>query len=79
MLRVEKAYMKRKLNEETILNTTSYETVQLRACIHHSTYNEASFEATRRRQSETSCTFFGTYVRRHPFSEAIIETPLSEN
>jgi len=79
MLRAENAYMKQKLNEETVLNATSYETIQPRARIHKSIYNEASFEATRRRQSETSCTFFRTFIRRHPFSEAIIETLLPKN
>jgi len=34
MLRAENAYLNQKLNEETILNTTSYETVQPRAHIH---------------------------------------------
>ena len=47
MLRAENAYMKRKLNEETTLNTTSYEIVQPRPCIHQSTYNEDKEEATR--------------------------------
>ena len=70
--------MRRSLNEETILNT-SFETDQPRACIHQSTYNEEIFEATRRRLPETSSTFVGTCIRRHPFPEAIIETPLPEN
>lgn len=45
MLRTENAYKQQKLNEETILNTTSLETVEPRIRIHQSTYNEASFEA----------------------------------
>ena len=39
MLRAEKAYLKRKLNEETILNT-SFETVQPRTHIHQRVHNE---------------------------------------
>ena len=42
-------------------------------------YNEESFEATRRKVPETSNMFVGTSVRRHPFSETIIETPLPKN
>ena len=43
MLRSKNAYMKQNLNEETILNKTSLETVKLRGRIHQSTYNEVSF------------------------------------
>jgi len=75
MLRTENAYMKRKLNEETILNT-SFETVQPRTHIHQMVHNEESFETTRKRIPETSSIFVGISVRRPPFSEAIIETPL---
>jgi len=39
MLRAENAYMKRKLNEETILNT-SFETVQSRTQVHQRVHNE---------------------------------------
>jgi len=70
--------MRRKLNEETVLNT-SFETVQPRACIHQNTYNEESFEATRRRLLKTIDTFAKTSIRRHPFSEVIIEISLPEN
>jgi len=37
MLRAKNAYMKWKMNEETVLNTISFEIVQLRARIHHNT------------------------------------------
>jgi len=70
--------MKRNLNEETVLNT-SFETVQPRTHIHQRVYNEESFEATRKRIPETYGIFVGISVRRHPFSEAIIETLLLEN
>ena len=70
--------MKRKLNEETILNT-SFETVQPRTHIHQRVHNEKRFETTRKRIPETSGIFVEISVRRHPFSEAIIETPLPEN
>jgi len=79
MLRAENVYMKQKLNEETILNTTSLEIVEPIRRIHQSTYNEASFEATQKRRQETSRTFFGTSVGRHSFFKTIIETPLLEN
>jgi len=49
MLTAENAYMRRRSNEEIVLNA-SFEIVQPRACIHQSTYNEISFEATKRRQ-----------------------------
>jgi len=77
ILRAENAYMRRRLNEEIVLKT-SFETVQPRACIQQSVYNEESFEVTRWKLSETSGTFAGTTVRRHLFSEAIIETSLPE-
>jgi len=48
MLRAENVYMKRKLNEETILNT-SLETVQPRTPIHQRVHNEQSFEVTRKK------------------------------
>jgi len=67
------------LNEEIVLNRTSLETVEPRRRIYESEYSEPSFEATQRRRSETSSTFFGTSMRRHPFLEAIIETSLPEN
>ena len=67
MLRDENAYMKQKLNEETILNTTSLDIVDLRRHIHQSTYNEASFEVMQRRRPKTSSTFFGTFVGRNSF------------
>ena len=68
--------MKRKLNEKTNLNT-SFETIQPRSHIHKRVDNEESFEATRKRIPETSGTFTRIFVRRHQFSEAIVETPLS--
>jgi len=46
MLKAENTYMRRMLNEETVLNT-SFEIVQPRAHIQQSTYNEESFEVTR--------------------------------
>jgi len=70
--------MKRKLNEETILNT-SFETVQPRTHIHQRVHKEESFETNRKRIPETSGIFVEISVRRHPFSEAIIETTLPEN
>ena len=56
MLIAENAYIKRKLNEEIVLSTTLFETIQPRARILQRTYNEASFEATRRKQPKTSGT-----------------------
>ncbi|XP_068483426.1 uncharacterized protein [Phaseolus vulgaris] len=78
MLRAKNAYMKRKFNEETILNT-SFETVRPRIHIRQRVHNEERFETTRKKIPETSGIFVGISVRRHPFSEAIIETPLPEN
>jgi len=66
MLRAENTYMRWKLNEEIVLNT-SFETVQPRTQIHQRVHNEESFEATRRRLLEAS-------AKRHPFSEAIRDT-----
>ena len=66
MLRAENAYMKRKLNEETNLNT-SFETVQPRTHVHQRVHNEKRFETTRERIPETSGIFVGIFVRRHPF------------
>jgi len=57
MLIAENVYMKQKLNEETVLNTISLETVEPRRHIHQSTYNEACFEVTQRRQLEISSTY----------------------
>ena len=37
------------------------------------------FETTRKRIPKTSGIFVGIFVRRHPFSETIIETPLPKN
>ena len=66
--------MKRKLNEETILNTL-FETVQPRTHIHQRVHNEESFEATRKRIPKISGTFAGIFVRRHPFFESHYRNP----
>ena len=70
--------MKRKLNEETVLNT-SFETIQPITHIHQKVHSEESFKATRKRIPETSGIFARISVTMHPFSKAIIETPLPEN
>jgi len=70
MLRVEDAYIRRKLNEEIVLNI-SFETVQPRARIHQSTYNEESCEVTRRKLTETSGMFVRTSIRIHHFLKSL--------
>lgn len=62
MLRAKNAYIKQKLNEESVLNITSLETIEPRRRIHQNI--EASFERTQRRQQERSSTFFGTSIRK---------------
>jgi len=48
MLRAENAYMKRKLHEETVLNS-SFETVQPGVPANERIHNDESFQTTRKR------------------------------
>jgi len=77
MLRAENVHMKRKLQEETILNS-SFETVQPRIPANERVHNNESFQ-TRRRLPETFGTFIGISSRKHPFYDVIVDTPLPDN
>ncbi|XP_068466727.1 uncharacterized protein [Phaseolus vulgaris] len=78
MLRVENAYMRQRLNEETVLNA-SLETFQPRTHVNERENKEESFGVTQRKLPEISGIAVKTPARRHPFSETIIETPLPDN
>ncbi|XP_068479118.1 uncharacterized protein [Phaseolus vulgaris] len=73
MLRAENAYMRQRLNGETALNTSP------RNFVNERENKEESFGVTQRKIPETSGVAVETPVRRHPFSETIIETPLPDN
>ncbi|XP_068483271.1 uncharacterized protein [Phaseolus vulgaris] len=76
MLRAENAHMRRKLQEETVLNS-SFETVQPGIQVNERMYNENS--QTRRRWLENSGVCAGTSSRKHPFYDVIVDTPLPDN
>ena len=76
MLRAENAHMKRKLQEETILNS-SFETVQPRIPANERVHNNECFQ-TRRRLLETSGAFTGISSRKHPFYDVIVDTQLPD-
>jgi len=78
MLRAENAHMKRKLHEETVLNS-SFKTVQRRVPANERVHNDESFQTTRKRLPETSGTFTIMSSRKHPFYDVIVETPLPNN
>jgi len=77
MLRAENAHMKRKLQKETILNS-SFETVQPRIPANERIHNNEIFQ-TRRRLPETSGAFTGISSRKHPLYDVIVDTPLLDN
>jgi len=77
MLRAEKAHMRRKLQEETVLNS-SFETVQPRAQVNERIHHNESSQ-TKRRLLENSGVFAGTSSRKHPFYDVIVDTPLPDN
>jgi len=77
MLRAENARMRRKLQEETVLNS-SFETVQLRAQVNERIHHNESSQ-TKKRLLEDSEVFAGTSSRKHPFYDVIVDTPLPDN
>ena len=77
MLRAENAYMKEKLHEETVWNS-SFETVQPRVLANERIHNDESFQ-TRKELAETSGTLARMSYRKHPFYDVIVETPLPDN
>ena len=77
VLRAEKARMRRKLQEETVLNS-SFETVQLRAQVNERIHHNESSQ-TKKRLLEDSEVFAGTSSRKHPFYDVIVDTPLPDN
>jgi len=74
MLRAENAHMRRKLQEETVLNS-SFETVQPRAQVNERIHHNESSQ-TKRRLLENSGVFAGASSRKHPFYDVIVDTPL---
>ncbi|XP_068461731.1 uncharacterized protein [Phaseolus vulgaris] len=76
MLRAENAHMRRKLQEETVVNS-SFETVQPGIQVNERIYNENS--QTRRRWLENSGVCAGISSRKHPFYDVIVDTPLPDN
>ena len=77
MLRAENARMRRKLQEETVLNS-SFETVQLRAQVNERIHHNESSQ-TKKRLLEDSEVFAGTSSRKHLFYDVIVYTPLPDN
>ena len=77
MLRAENAHMRRKLQEETILNS-SFETDQPRVQMNERLYHNESSQ-TKRILLENSGAFAGTSSRKHPFYDDILDTPLPDN
>ena len=77
MLRAENAHMKRKLLEETILNS-SFEIVQPRIPANERVHNNEIFQ-TKRRLPETSGVFIGISSRKHSFYDVIVDTSLPDN
>ncbi|XP_068490511.1 uncharacterized protein [Phaseolus vulgaris] len=77
MLRAENAHMRRKLQEETILNS-SFETVQPGIQVNERLYHNESSQ-TKRRWLENSGVCAGTSSRKHPFYDVIVDTPLPDN
>ena len=77
VLRAENARMRRKLQEETILNA-SFETVQPRAQVNERIYHNESSQ-TKRRLLGDSEVFAGASSRKHPFYDVIVDTPLPDN
>jgi len=77
MLRAENAHMRRKLQEETVLNS-SFETVQPRAHVNKRIHHNESSQ-TKRRLLENSGGFTGASSRKHPFYDVIVDTPLPDN
>jgi len=77
MLRAENTHMRRKLQEETVLNS-SFETVQPRVHINERVHHNESSQ-TKRRLLETSGVFVGISSRKHMFYDAIVDTLLPDN
>ena len=77
VLRAENARMRRKLQEETVLNS-SFETVQLRAQVNERMHHNESSQ-TKKRLLEDYEVFAGTSSRKHPFYDVIVDTPLPDN
>ena len=77
MLKAENAHMRRKLQEETVLNS-SFETVQPRAQMNERLHHNESSQ-TRRRLLENSGVFTRASSRKHPFYDVIVDTPLPDN